>query len=1146
MKHLYALALLVSLGLPAVTFAQPPCLTSFTAPTGQSAVANASFAATTVPPTTSVNLTMTTTAGSNLVTISGCNAALITNLAPVSGPNVPAGTNISGGACGTNTVQLSLPATVTGSGLHTFTMPGYALNYPPTGGGTPTGLNCSICPSIFTAPACAGQYVNYYMCSGNTYTISMCGSAVTWDSYLAVTTTAGTTLATGFPTSDDDGCGAAGGHALLAFTPTASGLYRIRLWQDPCTVNASNCGTIQIACNPVPPPPANDNPAGAISLGNPLSNACNSVNGTTTFATQTSVGGTPSGCSATCGGSASASFSGVDVWYSAVVGPLGTLSVILDEISATNLAMAVYTGTPTLLTQVGTSCTCENFVSLSGLTPGSTVYIRVWPQSGLPNMGTFSICAYEPVPPPNDNPCGAVNLAVGATCTPQTFSTQNATALSGPVVSPTAPTCGTPVAGGDVWYTVTIPATGSLTVNTTAGTLTDMAMAAYTLTGACGSGTLTEVACNNDNGASTMPRLVLTGAPGTVYYVRVWNRTTAFGTFQICAFQNNPPSNDNPCGATPLTVNPGCLFGGFQTNENATLTPNTLSGQHSSISAVTCGAPVVNDVWFTAFVPSNGVLQLDTDNGQLSDAAFAVYTATGSCGAGTLALTQVPASCQVGGSTNGASMPAGQITGLTPGSTVYIRVWRQSGIDGTFQICARTTVPPAGNCSYTLRLTDLAGDGWNGSFVTVCVGAPCTNYTLNGATSNITIGANFGQIITVSYTAVGGFQNQIAYQLLSNTGGLIYGSTSPPTPGINTNFVVDALCNVPPAPPSDCVGALPVCDTQVINQNPNNTGGVVDLNASNRGCLSANERQGVWFRFQAQTSGQLAFTVAPPSPTDYDWAMWGPFNGGVTCPPPSPPIRCSWSGISGPTGLSYTALDLSEGAGGDGWVRYLDVTPGQWYLLYVDNYSMNGVNFTLQWNNTPSNILDCTIILPVEMLSLDAKAAEDLINVLWSTASEQDASHFVVERSGDGVAFEPIGQLSAAGNSQVINSYEFPDQRPLNGTNYYRLKTVDIDGTTGHTPVVMAEFRRGSIPLQLYPNPANTSINASFVLATEGAVRWRILDMSGRLLQQATLAGTQGSNRVEVPLMQVEAGSYLFEVVDRSGVMLANMRFVKQ
>jgi hypothetical protein len=1145
MKHTYALALLAAFGLATSAVAQPPCLTGFTTPAGQTQVSNLTFTANTVPPNTTVTLTMTTTAGSNLVTISGCNVVLITNLAGVTGPNVPAGTNISGGACGANTVQLNQNATVTGSGLHTFTLPGYTANFPPTGSGTPANANCSVCPAVFTAPACAGQYVTYYMCVGNSYTISMCSSVAAWDSYLAVTTTAGTVLATGFPTSDDDGCGTAGGHALLNFVPTASGPYRIRLWLDPCAVSGTNCGTMQIACNPVPPPPANDNPAGAVPFG-VLSNACTPINGTNSFATQTAVGGTPSGCGTTCGGSASASFSGYDVWYSAVVGPLGTLSVILNEVSSQQLAFAVYTGTPTVLTQVGASCTCNDFVSLSGLTPGATIYIRVWTQNGLPNMGTFNICAYEPVPPPNDNPCGATNLTVNLTCTPQTFSTQNATNLAGPVTAPVTPTCGTPVAGGDVWYTVTIPATGSLTVNTTAGVLTDMAMAAYTLTGPCGSGTLTEVACNDNNGASTMPRLVLTGAVGQVYYIRVWNKTTAFGTFQICAFQNNPPTNDNPCGAAPLTVNPGCLFGGFQTNENATTTPNSLALQHASISALTCGAPATNDVWFTAVVPSNGVLQLDTDDGQLTDAAFAVYTAAGNCAAGTLALTQVAASCQVGGSTNGALMPAGQVTGLAPGSTVYIRVWRQGGIDGTFQICARTTVPPPGNCTYTLRMTDLAGDGWNGSFVTVCVGGVCTNYTINGALGNITIAANFGQIVTLAYTAVGGFQNQIGYQLLSNTGGLLYGSSNPPAPGPNTAVVVDARCHVPPAPPSDCVGAIPVCDTQVISQNPSNTGGVVDLNASNRGCMSANERQGVWFRFQAQIAGQLAFTVAPPSPTDYDWAVWGPFSGGVTCPPPSPPIRCSWSGISGATGLSYTALDLSEGAGGDGFVRFIDVLPGQWYLLYVDNYSMNGVNFTLQWNNTPTSILDCTIVLPVEMLSLTAQAEQDLVNVLWATASEKDASHYVVERSATGEVFEPIGQVAAAGTTQLTTEYRFVDQRPLNGMNYYRLMTVDTDGATGHTNTVTANFRKGNIPLQLFPNPANETIRASFDLGGEGLVRWRVLDMSGRVVLESSLGAVYGMNNVDVPLTRVDAGSYLFEVSDDSGLVIGNMRFVKQ
>ncbi len=454
-------------------------------------------------------------------------------------------------------------------------------------------------------------------------------------------------------------------------------------------------------------------------------------------------------------------------------------------------------------------------------------------------------------------------------------------------------------------------------------------------------------------------------------------------------------------------------------------------------------------------------------------------------------------------------------------------------------------MPPPGNCTYTLRMFDSAGDGWNGSFVTVCVGAACTNYTVNGANGSITIGANLGQIITISYTAVGGFQNQISYQLLSNTGGLIYGSTNPPTNGPNTAFVVDALCNVPPAPPSDCVGATPVCDNQIINGSPTNIGGVNDLTAANRGCLVANERQGFWYRFQVQTAGQLAFTIAPAAANDYDFAVWGPFSGAVSCPPPSPPLRCSYAAGGGPTGLNYTSIDLTEGAGGDRFVRFIDVLPGQWYLLYVDNFAQSGVNFSLTWNNTPSNMLDCTIVLPVELLTLNAQPAADHVTLTWSTASEQNASHFVVERSAKGDVFEPIGQVTAAGNTTSTSDYRFIDQRPLNGTNFYRLRTVDIDGSYGHTHVVTAEFRRGNVPLQLFPNPAFESINASFVLEEEQVVRWRILDMSGRLVQESNVAGNAGSNLVEIPLGRVDGGSYLFELVGENGSVLGNMRFVK-
>jgi hypothetical protein len=42
-------------------------------------------------------------------------------------------------------------------------------------------------------------------------------------------------------------------------------------------------------------------------------------------------------------------------------------------------------------------------------------------------------------------------------------------------------------------------------------------------------------------------------------------------------------------------------------------------------------------------------------------------------------------------------------------------------------------------------------------------------------------------------------------------------------------------------------------------------------------------------------------------------------------PPAAAPLRCSYSGLPGNTGLNNTALDFSEGAGGNGWVNRLSV-----------------------------------------------------------------------------------------------------------------------------------------------------------------------------------------------------------------------------
>jgi hypothetical protein len=795
------------------------------------------------------------------------------------------------------------------------------------------------------------------------------------------------------------------------------------------------------------------------------------------------------------------------------------------------------------------------------LTPSATVYIRVWPQNpAATTMGTFQICAYEPIPPPNDNPCGSTPLTVGATCTNTTFSTQNATNLAAIyTLSPATPSCGTPVAGGDVWFSAVMPGTGSMTFNTQAGTLTDMAMAVYTVSSgsitACASqaaATLTEVACNDNFGASLMPSVTVSGTPGVTYYVRMWNKTAAFGTASICAIVNTPPPNDNPCGAIALTTYTGCVFPAPYSTQFASIT-GTTAPSVISIPAPSCNAgPYNSDVWFTATVPPSGQLVLDTYGLSMTDGAYAVYTATGSCAGGNLSLTQVPAGqggCVVGGSTNqsGGLMPTSTITGLAPGTTVYVRVWRQTANDGTFQICARNPVNPAG-CYYTLRLNDSGGDGWNGGYVRLCIGAACTNYTVYGGLAYIVFPANLGDIVTLEYFPVGGFQNQISYSIQASNGFSIFQSANPPAAGVNFAFTVNAACNVPPAPISDCIGSFEVCNNQNITQQPGNFGNTQDLNTSNRGCLLSNERQGAWFRFTTNPSSPvgstLAFTIAVTPGTDYDFGVWGPYAGTPPCPPATPPMRCNWSAVANNTGLSTTALNPTEGAGGPPFSSAIITSPNQTYLLYVDNFSMNGLAFTLSWNNSPSSLLDCQL-LPVEWMEFEAMPQPRQVDLRWTTASESKSAYFIVERSLDGDRFESIGTVAAMGTTHSTTEYGFADKAPRVGMNYYRLQQVDDEGRMMTSKTVWAMYRYGSVPLSVYPNPAGESLWASFELPDEGTVRWRITDACGRMVREGRWTVAAGMNQMEVPL-SIEPGSYLLDVLDTQGAPLGNARFVRR
>lgn len=112
--------------------------------------------------------------------------------------------------------------------------------------------------------------------------------------------------------------------------------------------------------------------------------------------------------------------------------------------------------------------------------------------------------------------------------------------------------------------------------------------------------------------------------------------------------------------------------------------------------------------------------------------------------------------------------------------------------------------------------------------------------------------------------------------------------------------------------------------------------------------------------------------------------------------------------------------------------------------------------------------------LPVTLLNLTATiTTEQQVAIQWQTATEKNSAYFVIERSANATAWTATDTVAAAGNSNKLRYYSARDRKPLGGQVYYRVRSVDFDGTFEYSDIVTI---RVPIVFGLYPNPATNEI----------------------------------------------------------------------
>jgi hypothetical protein len=153
--------------------------------------------------------------------------------------------------------------------------------------------------------------------------------------------------------------------------------------------------------------------------------------------------------------------------------------------------------------------------------------------------------------------------------------------------------------------------------------------------------------------------------------------------------------------------------------------------------------------------------------------------------------------------------------------------------------------------------------------------------------------------------------------------------------------------------------------------------------------------------------------------------------------------------------------------------------------------------------------------LPVTLTSFSAmKDPANLVTLMWTTLSENDFSHFSVERSFDAKEFTEIGKVSGQGGSASPGSYAFQDPQspnlPTDESIYYRLKLVDQRGNYQYsrivairlTPLILATDPAAPLlNVEVSPNPSSRE-DIRMGLAGKGTVtgNMQITDVSGRII----------------------------------------------
>lgn len=215
------------------------------------------------------------------------------------------------------------------------------------------------------------------------------------------------------------------------------------------------------------------------------------------------------------------------------------------------------------------------------------------------------------------------------------------------------------------------------------------------------------------------------------------------------------------------------------------------------------------------------------------------------------------------------------------------------------------------------------------------------------------------------------------------------------------------------------------------------------------------------------------------------------------------------------------------------YTTYTTTMNGSYNLVleYYENGGGNRISFNMSGS-----------LLPVKLNSWSGIVSGDKAVLQWKTEGAENFSHFIVQKSHDGIAFQHIKQIEAAGMNPGLQSFSHKDITSLSGTAYYRLAMVDNDGTIVYSTIIRLVAQTFAVT-KMYPTVLQQN---TLYIETDKFIRHpklEIFNMNGTKLMQQNLEG--GSRKHKIHIGNPAAGSYIAILSEGSNIHSKKIIFIQ-